>query len=512
MKRDVSFTTREELEWVGAFGLPVHLLARARTRVRLVSLLGMGGFAVFLAYGFARNMAEPGFLRQNAFNFVGDGAAFLISAFLYIVSGVKAIREVLFLNIALGASVAVCAIISIVAPWYYAVNTNTLPHVTWVAPIIILVPLILPIPPRRAFVATLSSGLTVPLGLLVLQTAGIVHPQPSSYVLLCISPAVAVVISGLAAKEIYGINRKLAAARRLAGYTLERKIGEGGMGTVWLATHRLLSRPAAIKLIRKDTLDGVPEKERDTVIARFEREARGTAGLESAHTINLYDFGVSDNGKLYYAMEYLRGMDLDSLVARSGWIPPERAVYLLLQACESLGEAHQHGLIHRDIKPSNLFLCRYSRKLDFLKVLDFGIAKAVGPSAAETGLTGSSKILGSSNFMAPEQVTGAGSEDARTDIYSLGCVAYWLLTGELVFEDVPARTMEHHLHSTPVPPTERVPGISIPSRLQDLVLSCLEKDPDRRPQSMDALGEALAAVPLERTWTQAEAAACWTDG
>jgi serine/threonine-protein kinase len=241
-------------------------------------------------------------------------------------------------------------------------------------------------------------------------------------------------------------------------------------------------------------------------LRRFEREARATAGLKSPHTVQLYDFGVTDDGTLYYVMELLDGMDLETLVQRFGPVPPERAIHFLLQACASLDDAHHNGLVHRDIKPANIIVSRVSTAWDFVKVLDFGLVKLDSPRQAEdrAQLTNDNVVSGTPGFIAPEVVLG-GEADHRVDIYALGCVAYWLVTGKLVFEG-PAmiKVMYDHVHTPPVPPSSRT-EVAIPGELEALVLACLEKDPTRRPASASELEARLGEIPLATPWTRERA-------
>jgi serine/threonine-protein kinase len=281
------------------------------------------------------------------------------------------------------------------------------------------------------------------------------------------------------------------------------------MGEVWRAEHRMLARPAAIKLIRPslgDARNPVSEETR----RRFEREAQAIASLRSPHTIQLFDFGMADDGTFYYAMELLDGLDADALVRRTGPMPSERAIHVLRQVCHSLSEAESRGLVHRDIKPANIFLCRYGEDYDFVKVLDFGIVKAAQDSA-ETGaaLTLENVVHGTPAFIAPEQALGGSVLDGRADIYATGCVAYWLLTGELVFSaETPLGLLMHHAHTLPIPPSSRT-ELPIPEALDQLVLSCLAKDPAERPQTARELSCRLAAVEGAHAWTEDRARDWW---
>jgi eukaryotic-like serine/threonine-protein kinase len=246
---------------------------------------------------------------------------------------------------------------------------------------------------------------------------------------------------------------------------------------------------------------------------RFEREAQVIAQLRSPHTVTLFDFGIAEEGSCYYAMELLDGIDADALIKRFGPIPADRVVQILRQMCHSLSEAESRGLVHRDIKPANIFLCRYGEDHDFVKVLDFGIAKAIQEPTSETqtALTMTNLIHGTPAFIAPEQVLGASDVDARADIYSTGCVAYWLLTGQPVFTaDTPMKLLLAHAHTLPEPPSSRT-RIPVPADLDALVLSCLSKDRERRPQSARDLLQRLDAIPFPQPWTEARARDWWNE-
>jgi serine/threonine-protein kinase len=282
------------------------------------------------------------------------------------------------------------------------------------------------------------------------------------------------------------------------------------MGEVWRAEHRMLARPAAIKIVMPQTLEA-SGTEAQTLYRRFEREARATARLSSLHTIEIYDFGRTDAGALYYVMELLDGTDLETMVQRHGPLSPARTVFLLEQVCESLAEAHESGLVHRDVKPANIYVCRLGTLYDRVKVLDFGLVAvrgALGDHA--TRLTAEGSVTGTPAYMAPEVATGEQDPDERVDIYALGCVAYWMLTGTLVFEGGnPIKMLYAHASKQPEPPSTRV-GHAIATDLEQLVLQCLAKDPADRPGSVRALGRQIAACRVG-TWTDADAEAWWRD-
>jgi serine/threonine-protein kinase len=246
---------------------------------------------------------------------------------------------------------------------------------------------------------------------------------------------------------------------------------------------------------------------------RFEREAQAIASLRSPHTVTLFDFGVADDGAFYYVMELLDGVDADTLVKRFGQLPAARAIHVLRQVCHSLSEAHTRGLIHRDIKPANLFLCRYGEDVDFVKVLDFGLVKALAdaPDAVETAplLTREHTVHGTPAFIAPEQAVGRSDLDGRVDIYATGCVAYWLLTGQQVFTaDTPVALMMHHMNTDPAPPSRRS-ELPIPPALDRLVLQCLAKNPAHRPQSARELSQRLGEIDAVTAWTDGSAREWW---
>ena len=322
--------------------------------------------------------------------------------------------------------------------------------------------------------------------------------------------ALGTTLSTVVSHVTYGLRRQVAEASEIGQYTLEAKIGAGGMGEVWRARHRLLIRPAAVKLVRPQMLGSVPS-DPELLMRRFEREARATAALKSPHTVQLYDFGVTDDGTLYYVMELLDGLDLDRLVKRHGPVPAARAIHILRQVCSSLADAHKNGLVHRDIKPANIVVSRVGTTFDFVKVLDFGLVKIHserdGGDAAK--LTGEGSISGTPAFMAPEVVLTQDT-DHRVDIHSLGCVGFWLLTGKLVFEGgSPMKILIDHVQ-TPAPRPSRRVEVPIPAALDDLIMECLEKDPGQRPATAEVLATKLEAVAGSGSWSPERAERWWS--
>lgn len=301
---------------------------------------------------------------------------------------------------------------------------------------------------------------------------------------------------------IYGLQLRVKEAAELGQYELEHKIGEGGMGIVYRARHALLRRPTAVKLLP-------PDRAGVAAIARFEREVRLTARLNHPNIVAVYDYGHTPDGLFYYAMEFLDGVDLERLVEADGPQPPGRVVNVLLQIASALAEAHHVGLIHRDVKPANVFLCRRGLELDSVKVLDFGLVRETANlDATQSTLN---VLTGTPLYMSPEQITDPQGVDGRSDLYALGAVAYFLLTGVPPFTGSSVvEVCGHHLHTQPVRPSERL-GEALPEDLENLVLSLLEKKPGQRPVDAQALVRALRACKSARDWNHDRAEEWWRE-
>lgn len=369
----------------------------------------------------------------------------------------------------------------------------------------------IPAKARVAFPISLITATMAPLVYVINMRLGWVEGlDASSWFGRFVPVYVTAIITAILSTRFYALGRSLESARQIGSYKLTDRIGAGGMGEVWRAEHRMLSRCSAIKLIRPEVIGATSSgtASSQTALARFEREARATAALRSPHSVEIYDFGVTQDGRFYYVMELLDGMDLDSLVKRFGPLPAARVIYFLLQVCDSLSEAHDLGLIHRDIKPKNIFVCRLGRNFDFVKVLDFGLVKHVG-GGIDQSLTQEGTTTGTPAYLAPEAARGSKEIDARSDIYSLGCVAYWLLTAQTVFEGATAvATILKHVTEAPVPPSQRTEN-SVPTDLEAIVLQCLEKDPERRPRDAEELSTLLAHCHDAHAWRRNEARAWW---
>lgn len=308
------------------------------------------------------------------------------------------------------------------------------------------------------------------------------------------------VIATWGVKTIRSLRAAAFQAQQLGNYRLRRLLGRGGMGEVHLAEHMLLKRPCAIKLIRPE-IAGHPE-----TLSRFEREVRSTAQLTHWNTVEIYDYGMSEDGTFYYVMEYLPGMNLDQIVEMHGPLPAERVVHFLKQTCDALDEAHLQGFVHRDIKPANIFAAQRGGMFDVAKLLDFGLVRTE-QMQIEPKLTQQGQIAGSPLFMAPEQASG-DEIDARCDIYALGCVAYYLLTGKPPFEEKnPVKLILAHAQQVPRKPSELNPNV--PRDLEGLVMKCLEKDPSKRFQTVVEFRDALLMTAANGHWTRQSAKLWW---
>ncbi len=359
---------------------------------------------------------------------------------------------------------------------------------------------IIPAPTWQTALAALGSVLSDRLALWLLSA---LHGQPVPALLPVAVPGLfAAALAILISRFIHDYGQAVREARQVGSYELVERLGAGGMGEVWRARHRLLVRPAAVKLIRPEALGDPAQAARS--IQLFEREAQAAASLRCEHTIEVFDFGVAADGTFYYVMELLEGMDLELMVRQHGPLPPGRVARILVQVCRSLDEAHARGVVHRDIKPANIHVGVKGLSFDFVKVLDFGLVKN---TAAEAQVSAEEAVAGTPGFLAPEAVRGQ-PVDARADLYALGCVAYYALVGELVFGGAPLAVALAHVEQPPPPPSART-AAAIPAPLEAVVLRCLEKDPAARFQTAAALAEALEATGCAALWSDADASAWW---
>ena len=329
------------------------------------------------------------------------------------------------------------------------------------------------------------------------------RPAGSSLAMTIVWCVLIVALSTVTSRVIYGLRRKVQQAMHLGQYTVEKLIGRGGMGAVYLARHSLLRRPTALKVLESDGA-GAAE-----AIARFEREVQTTSQLTHPNTVAIYDYGRTPDARFYYAMEFLDGFDLETLVRADGPQPAGRVAHILRQVCGALAEAHSLGLIHRDIKPANIMLCQRGFQPDFVKVLDFGLVRKQtltdGPD-----LSAEQTVRGTPLYMSPETILGSSEIDERADIYGVGAVAYYLLAGQPPFTGHNAvEVMARQVREAPVPPSQRC-GRDVPAGFESLVLACLEKEPIMRPRSMVALRAAIDRLDVE-PWTDAVARNWWRE-
>jgi serine/threonine protein kinase len=491
--------------------LPSDLMVQTCRRVGIVSVV-FGSIWAFMTI--MNNFVLPLLSERMAtlYPYPGNvlGAAAVASSAVMVYLARKfGHRQQFLIDVGSGYLVLQCFLISVLTHW---MPVPMVPRVSWVCIAILIYPAIVPNTPRKTLLVSLIAASTEPLAMGVSMLRGTEFQGGLLYVLWTSVPNyICAFLVVVPVQIIHGLGQQVRRARELGSYRLEEPLGKGGMGEVFRATHQMLARPAAVKLIRPEILGSSSPGAARVIVERFRREAEAAASLRSPHTISLYDFGVANDGTFFFVMELLDGLDLETLVERFGPVPPERAVHLLRQVCDSLQEAHTRGLVHRDIKPSNIFTCRLGLQVDFVKVLDFGLVKAVDEGGREaTLLTAPDSTTGTPAYIAPEVVRGDRVADHRVDIYTLGCVAYWLLTGRLVFQAANAiQLMYQHANAAPVPPSQ-LSEFEVPAELDSVILSCLAKFPEERPQSAAELSRSLLTALPTPVWTE-ELAHRWWD-
>ena len=492
--------------------LAPELLKESARRLRVLALLY--AFTFFMA-GILPSLASPidraHFLQEPA-HWAPGVASIALALVVAVFARSARVPLTTVFNVGLMFEIVSCygiAIAEYIEP--SRLNANGWIGLSWVAVWAPLFTVVIPTRPAKAALFTLASVTAAPvvIGFMVATERTTFRPDAGTFFFGIVLPYLLVTLMAyVGARVVYTLGKAITEARELGSYQLVERLGQGGMGEVWRAKHRLLARPAAIKLIRTSESAGGASSD---AVSRFEREANVTASLSSPHTVRLFDFGAADDGTFYYVMELLNGIDVDTLVRRHGPVPAERAIHLLRQICHSLAEAESYGLVHRDIKPANLFVCRYGGEHDFVKVLDFGIAK-IARDVVETGAIGVTRdnvVRGTPGYIAPEQVLASGVVDGRADIYSTACVGYYLLTGEAVFGgDTPMAVVVHHARTPPSPPSTRS-EMPIPPALDRLIMECLAKDPAARPQSAKELSRRLGDIDGLPPWTEERARTWW---
>jgi len=492
-------------------GLPTDLMEDAAQRLGLAALMYAGAYAVaFSMAHLSFNLAyHPYHLLSVIICLVAVGVS--LGVYFAVRSGWLKCRAV----VDLGLAYWIFGALAIDADYYTGIQEQgyRLVGISWVCVWLVVFPMIVPNRPRKVLVAALIAASMGPLGFLIaFLTTGEVPVRDFNALYTFFPYYLCAGLAYVGARIVHKMGTAVREAREMGSYKLISRIGSGGMGEVWLAKHHLLARPAAVKFVRLGQLVSNPGSAEgvNALLSRFEREAQATAALHCAHTIDLYDFGVTEDGTFYYAMEYLEGLTAQSLVERFGPLPVNRLIFLLKQVCESLADAHYAGLVHRDVKPANVFVSRFGRKCDFVKVLDFGLVKARGDFGENDGrLTQAGTITGTPAYLAPEVAMGYANVDARADIYSLGCTAYWMLTGKAVFEGKTGmEVIVQHMNSHPKRPSE-VLGQPLPEKLEDLLLACLVKEPGKRVQTVDEIVARLNEIQLPDPWTFERAAEWW---
>jgi serine/threonine-protein kinase len=414
------------------------------------------------------------------------------------------------INVGLGYMIFSAAGVGFLNTFVNSPSIASINQISWNTLVILVSSMILPTTPRRMLLASIAAASMDPLFLGLAYLNGIQVPTAWHAFILYLPNYACAVVAMLPSSVLYRLGRRLREAQELGSYRLVELLGHGGMGEVWRAEHRLLARNVAIKLVRPEVLGAANAADARLMLQRFEREARATAALSSPHTIDLFDYGMTDEGTFYYVMELLSGRDLETLVRDFGPVPADRAVFLLRQVCHSLADAHARNLVHRDIKPANVYVCRKGLEYDFVKVLDFGLVKFRDPNALRLTLqTGAHTTTGTPAYMAPEIILGETDVDRRADVYAVGCVAYYLLTGQLVFDaDTSMKMLLQHVQARPVAPSKRT-ELRIPKQLDELVLACLEKDPNNRPQDAAELFRLACGCPTGEGWDQVQAKTWW---
>ena len=494
------------------YSLPYDLLKEASRRLKIMSLiaaalwvLGTVGDRIALL---AMTHGDRTWLRPQASDVIaGISVVVSLALFFYIHGGDRDPNFIL--NLGQVYLVTMAFALGLLVHWAPVPKEwPVFPMISWIGAVVLMSAAIVPNPPIRTLVAGVIAVSMNPLAMLIAKARGTWEFGSWTNVFVMHYPdylmvGVAVVLS----RVVMRLGQQVTKAREMGSYELVTLLGKGGMGEVWRAHHHMLARDAAIKLIQPDVLSRRWGNSAVLLRRRFEQEARATATLRSPHTVELYDFGVTKDGVFYYVMELLDGIDLDTLVKKFGPQPATRVVHILRQVCRSLADAHSLGMIHRDIKPTNIFLCRMGNEYDFAKVLDFGLVKVLNQN--ETQMTAEGTTTGTPAYMAPDLALGSSDLDARADLYGLGCVAYWLTTGKLVFEESSAAAMMvAHLQKVPIAPSQRN-DLAVPHCLDHAIMMCLAKKPAERPDSADVLAGLLERCDDIGSWTQQDAKRWW---
>jgi len=494
-----------------AAGLPEDLVEKAGKRLGIAALT----YAAVYTLAYAAGRGAPGTWEEWGpikGIFLGDyiaAGSILLSVALFFVVRYHRFAPALLLDLGLVYEVVAAIGIDIHLALGHWEGIEQVTGLSWVAVWIVFFPLICPSTTWKTLLASLATASTTPVSYAI-AVAGGAPPLAGAFAAAIVPNYICAGLAVVGARVIYGLGADVSRARRMGSYQLTERLGAGGMGEVWRAEHRMLARPAAIKLIRASGAESEPGRTPESQAHRFEREVQATAQLRSPHTVEVYDYGVTVDRTFYYVMELLDGISLEQLVQQFGPIPPERTVHILRQICHSLAEAHAHGLVHRDIKPANIFVCRYGLEHDFVKVLDFGVVKRAGHvPGRDIRLTEVGAFAGTPAYASPEGALGDGELDGRSDLYGLGCVGFWLLTGSTVFDAAtPMLMLVRHVNEPPVAPSSRS-EFEVPPELDRVILDCLEKSRDARPATAEILDRRLSEVPFDRPWDTERARRWW---
>ncbi len=506
---EVDTSTWNELEAVrtaAGLELPADLLAEGVGRLRGLSIVAAGVLAAYLATlaVFVPETPEWTRMRSGCLTLLGIAAG--LSLVMHGATRIPKLRPQHAHDLGYAYLILLSLLLGLLR---HAASWPATEVVRQVSPVVVPIlafAALIPASPRTAIATLFGAACMDPLAFVIARSA---EPTPPAgdLLLLFSSPFVAALAAYAISRVVHRLSQGIVKAREVGSYRLVERLGVGGMAEVWRAEHRMLARPAAVKLIRPKILIDHGPQEAGRLLRLFLREARTTASLGSPNTIALYDFGVTRDGAFYYVMELLNGVDLKTLVDRFGPQSPERAAYILHQMCHSLAEAHDRDFVHRDVKPANVFTCELGGDADFVKVLDFGLVLDRHPTAEE--LEDERRFVGTPAIMAPEMVRFQAPVDRRADLYAVGCVAYWLVTGKRVFEAETRHDMlVMHAHQRPVLPSVRI-GKPIHAGLEAVIMACLEKNPDKRPQTARELRERLDALAFEHPWTEERAALWW---
>ena len=494
----------------GVTTLPGELIEASRQRVGTAAI----AFAFVWLIGLVLNLvlwpllgdpAHAGELPWNAGVNLAGILGVVCSLSIAFISRQRRLSTRVVLNAGTAFQVVCAALIAVATRDRVDQRTHA---VSWVCIIILSYPMIAPMSAAKTLAAGLACALIDTLGF-VIGRHGMVDVGVFPMIWILMPPYLCALIAVVPSRLITRLGKQVREEREMGSYRIGDLLGSGGMGEVYSATHRLLARPAAIKLIQRRLLEEASPENAHAMIERFHREAEAVAALRSPHTVSLYDFGVTDDGTMFYVMELLDGMSMDDLVSRHGPLAEERALHLLRQVCLSIGEAHARGLVHRDIKPGNIHVCRMGGAADFVKVLDFGLVRGTQRElSSRANLTAPGAVTGTPSFMPPELFVGDPC-DQRSDVYAIGCVAYWLLTGRLVFEGMSMmRIITQILMDDPVSVAERA-AHPVSPELSSLVMRCLARDPELRPRDAREVGELLEECENSRAWTDRRAKQWW---